>query len=125
MPTTALMQSHQLHRQAVIDTRPSTGHQGLTTTESLPLQHAMRDQAHQLGWHDEQSEGVAADLGRSAQSTAGRDGDHALLSEVALGYVGMGLSSERTRLSRHGTDWSPGLDRCAYPHWLMADGEGV
>jgi DNA invertase Pin-like site-specific DNA recombinase len=109
----------------VISLRPSTGHQGRTNTESLHRHQAMRDQAHRLGWRDEQSEVVAADWGRSAQSTAGRDGDNALLSEVAVGPVGMGLRSERTRLSRHGTEWEPLLARCAYQQGLMADRAGV
>ena len=63
MPTTELIQSHHLHRTAVIYLRQSTEHQVLTNTESLQLQHAMWDHAHQLGWHDEQIEVVAADLG--------------------------------------------------------------
>jgi DNA invertase Pin-like site-specific DNA recombinase len=125
MHTTELIQSHHLHRKAVIYIRQSTGHQVLTNTESLQLQHAMRDHAHQLGWHDEQIEVVAADLGRSAQSTAGRDGYKALLSEVALGHVGIVLSYESTRLSRNCTDWYPLLDLCAYHQCLIADCDGV
>jgi DNA invertase Pin-like site-specific DNA recombinase len=125
MPTTELIQSHHLHRKAVISIRQSTGHQVLTTTESLQLQHAMRDHAHRRGWHDAHIEGVAADVGRSAQSTAGRDGYQALLSEVALGQVGIVLSYESTRRSRNCTDWSPLLDLCAYNQCLIADGEGV
>jgi hypothetical protein len=54
--------------------RPSTGHQVLTNTESQPLPHAMRDHAHRRGWPDARVAVVEADLGRSAQSTAGRDG---------------------------------------------------
>jgi DNA invertase Pin-like site-specific DNA recombinase len=113
MPTTELIQSHQLHRQAVIYIRQSTGHQVLTNTESHQLQHAMRDHAHRLGWPAARVEVVEADLGRSAQSTAGRDGYRALLAEVALGQVGIVLSYESTRLSRTCTDWYPLLDVCA------------
>jgi DNA invertase Pin-like site-specific DNA recombinase len=125
MTTSALVQPQQLHRKAVIYIRQSTGHQGLTNTESLHLQHAMRDHAHQLGWRDEQIEVVAADLGRSAQSTAGRDGYKALLAEVALGHVGIVLSYESTRLARNCTDWYPLLDLCAYNQCLIADRDGV
>jgi DNA invertase Pin-like site-specific DNA recombinase len=125
MPTTELIQSHHLHRNAVIYIRQSTGHQVLTNTESLQLQHAMRDHAHRLSWHDEQIEVVAADLGRSAQSTAGRDGYKALLAEVAWGHVGIVLSDESTRLSRNCTDWSPLLDLCASHQCLIADRDGV
>lgn len=85
----------------------------LTNTESHQLQHAMRDHAHRLGWPDERVEVVEADRGRSAQSTAGRDGYKALLAEVALGQGGIVLSDERTRLSRNCTDWYPWLDLCA------------
>jgi hypothetical protein len=74
MPPTELLQSPHLHRQAVIDLRQSTGHQGLTTTESHQWPHAMRDHAHRRGWPDARVEGVEADRGRSAHSTAGRDG---------------------------------------------------
>jgi DNA invertase Pin-like site-specific DNA recombinase len=125
MTTTTLVQPQHLNRKAVIYIRQSTGHQVLTNTESLQLQHAMRDHAHQLGWRDEQIEVVAADLGRSAQSTAGRDGYKALLAEVALGHVGIVLSYESTRLSRNCTDWYPLLDLCTYNQCLIADRDGV
>jgi DNA invertase Pin-like site-specific DNA recombinase len=125
MHTTELIQSHHLHRKAVIYLRQSTGHQVLTNTESHQLQHAMRDHAHRLGWPDEHIEVVEADLGRSAQSTAGRDGYKALLAEVALGQVGIVLSYESTRLSRNCTDWYPLLDLCAYHQCLIADRDGV
>src|SRR5262245_38763241 len=125
MHTTELIQSHHLHRKAVIYIRQSTGHQVLTNTESHQWQHAMRDHAHRLGWPDEHIEVVEADLGRSAQSTAGRDGYKALLAEVALGQVGIVLSYESTRLSRNCTDWYPLLDLCAYNQCLIADRDGV
>lgn len=125
MTTTTLVQPQHLNRKAVIDIRQSTGHQVLTNTESLQRQHAMRDHAHQLGWRDEHIEVVAADLGRSAQTTAGRDGYKALLAEVALGQVGIVLSYESTRLSRNCTDWYPLLDLCTYNQCLIADRDGV
>jgi DNA invertase Pin-like site-specific DNA recombinase len=82
----------------VISIRQSTGHQVLTNTESHQLQHAIRDHVHRLGWPDERFEVVEADLGRSAQSTAGRDGYNAFLAEMALGQVGIVLSYESTQL---------------------------
>ncbi len=125
MHTTELIQSHHLHRKAVIYIRQSTGHQVLTNTESHQLQHAMREHARRLGWSDGHIEVVEADLGRSAQSTVGRDGYKALLAEVALGQVGLVLSYESTRLSRNCTDWYPLLDLCAYNQCLIADRDGV
>jgi len=125
MSTTPVTQPHHLSRKAVIYIRQSTGHQVLTNTESQQLQHAMREHARHLGWPDERIEVVETDLGRSAQSTAGRDGYKALLAEVALGQVGIVLSYESTRLSRNCTDWYPLLDLCAYNQCLIADRDGV
>lgn len=125
MSMTPVAQPHPLSRKAVISIRQSTGHQVLTNTESQQLQHAMRAHARQLGWPEERIEVVETDLGRSAQSTERRDGSKALLADVALGQVGIVLSSERTRLSRNCTDWYPLLDLCAYHQCLMADRDGV
>jgi len=122
---TPVAQPHHLSRKAVIYIRQSTGHQVLTNTESQQLQHAMREHARHLGWPEERIEVVETDLGRSAQSTAGRDGSTALLADVALGQVGIVLSSESTRLSRHGTDWYPLLDLCASNQCRIADRDGV
>ena len=125
MSTTPVAQPYHLRRKAVIYIRQSTGHQVLTNTESQQLQHARRAHARHLGWPDERIEVVETDLGRSAQSTAGRDGYKALLAEVALGQVGIVLSYESTRLSRNCTDWYPLLDLCAYNQCLIADRDGV
>src|SRR6266567_2163346 len=125
MSMTPVAQPHHLSRKAVIYIRQSTGHQVLTNTESQQLQHAMREHARHLGWPEERIEVVETDLGRSAQSTAGRDGSKALLTEVALGQVGIVRSYESTRLSRNCTDWSPLLDLCAYHQCLIADRDGV
>ena len=125
MSLTPVVQLPHLSRKAVISMRQSTGHQVLTNTESQQLQHAMREHARHLGWPEERIEVVETDLGRSAQSTAGRDGSKALLADVALGPVGIVLSYERTRLSRNGTDWYPVLDLCASNQCLMADRDGV
>jgi DNA invertase Pin-like site-specific DNA recombinase len=125
MPTTELLQSHHRHRKAVISIRHSTGHQVLTNTERHQLPHAMRDHAHRRGWPAEPIEVVEADLGRSAQSPAGRDGYKALRAEVALGQVGLGRRDESTRRSRTGTDGYPWRDRCADNQGRMADRDGV
>jgi len=125
MTTMPVAQPHHLSRKAVIYIRQSTGHQVLTNRESQQLQHAMREQAHHLGWPDERIEVVETDLGRTAQSTDRRDGYKALLAEVALGQVGIVLSYESTRLSRNCTDWYPLLDLCAYQQCLIADRDGV
>jgi len=113
MSTTPMVQPHHLRRKAVIYIRQSTGHQVLTNLESQQLQRAMREHAHHLGWPEERIEVVATALGRSARSPQRRDGSKTLLADVALGQVGLVLSSESTRLARNCTAWYPLLDLCA------------
>ena len=116
---------HHLERRAVIYIRQSTGHQVLSNVESRKMQHAMREHAKRLGWDESQIEVVEVDTGSSAQSTAGRDGYKRLLSEIALGNVGIVISYESARLSRNCSDWYPLLDLCAYQKCLIADRDGV
>ena len=125
MSSSELVQSHHLRRKAVIYIRQSTGHQVLSNVESRKLQHAMRDQAGRLGWAEEKIDVVETDTGVSAQTTAGRDGYKHLLSDVALGEVGVVLSYESTRLSRNCSDWYPLLDLCTLKGCLIADRDGV
>lgn len=125
MSSSGLVQPHHLRRKAVIYIRQSTGHQVLTNIESRKMQHAMREHAQRLGWADGSIEVIEVDTGVSGQSTAGRDGYKNLLSEVALGEVGIVLSYESARLSRNCSDWYPLLDVCAYKNCLIADRDGV
>jgi DNA invertase Pin-like site-specific DNA recombinase len=125
MTSSGLVQSHHVDRKAVIYIRQSTGHQVLSNVESRKMQHAMRDHARRLGWAESRVEVVEADTGVSAQSTAGRDGYKNLLSEVALGHVGIVFSYESARLSRNCSDWYPLLDVCAFKNCLIADRDGV
>src|SRR5580693_5775478 len=97
--------SEHLRRKAVIYIRQSSGHQVLTNQESQLMQRAMKEHALRLGWAEEAIEIVEADTGKSAQSTAGRNGYKNLLSELALGEIGIVLSYESTRLSRNCSDW--------------------
>lgn len=85
----------------------------------------MRERAKQLGWAESAIEMVETDLGMSARSTRGRQGYRQLLSDVALGHIGIVLSYESTRLSRNCTDWYPLLDLCAEADCLIGDRDGV
>jgi DNA invertase Pin-like site-specific DNA recombinase len=125
MSSSELIRDHHRHRKAIIYIRQSTGHQVMSNVESRKLQHAMRDRAEQLGWADDRIEVVEADTGVSAQSTAGRDGYKQLLSQLALGLVGIVISYESARLSRNCSDWYPLLDLCAVSECLIADRDGV
>lgn len=125
MTSSGLVQPHHVRRKAVIYIRQSTAHQVISNVESRKLQHAMRDHAQRLGWAESDVEVVEADTGVTATSTAGRDGYKNLLSEVALGHVGIVLSYESARLSRNCSDWYPLLDVCAFKDCLIADRDGV
>jgi DNA invertase Pin-like site-specific DNA recombinase len=124
MTTPPVVHPHHLCRQAVLSLRQSTGHPVLTNRERQQLQHAMREQAHHLGWPEERIEVVETALGRTAQRTDRRDGSKSLRAAAALGQVGSVRSDERPRLSRHCTDWYPWLARCAYNQGLIADRHG-
>jgi DNA invertase Pin-like site-specific DNA recombinase len=123
--THAQVLPHHLTRKAVIYIRQSTGHQVLTNQESQKMQLAMKEHAVRLGFPENLIEIVEVDTGTSAQSTAGRRGYKNLLSELALGEIGVILSYESTRLSRNCSDWYPLLDLCALHHCLIADRDGV
>ena len=123
--THAQILPHHLLRKAVIYIRQSTGHQVLTNQESQKMQLAMKEHALRLGFPEERIEIVEMDTGTSAQSTVGRRGYKNLLSELALGEVGVVLSYESTRLSRNCSDWYPLLDLCTMNRCLIADRDGV
>jgi DNA invertase Pin-like site-specific DNA recombinase len=125
MSNSGLVQPQHLSRKAVIYIRQSTGHQVLTNQESGRMQLAMKEHARRLGWDDHLIEVVEADTGISGKTTAGRDGYKNLLSEVALGQVGVVLSYESARLSRNCSDWYPLLDLCTYRGCLIADRDGI
>ncbi len=125
MNSSELIQAHHIDRKAVIYIRQSTGHQVVTNVESRKMQRAMRERAKQLGWAESAIEMVETDLGMSARSTRGRQGYRQLLSDVALGHIGIVLSYESTRLSRNCTDWYPLLDLCAEADCLIGDRDGV
>ncbi|MDI7267619.1 MAG: recombinase family protein [Myxococcota bacterium] len=125
MSSSDLVQPHQLSRQAVIYVRQSTPHQVLTNTESQRMQRAMSEHAQRLGWSADRITVVQTDTGVTATSTAGREAYKNLLSEVALGRIGVVLSYESARLSRNCSDWYPLLDVCALKRCLIADRDGV
>ena len=124
MNSVPILPSH-LRRKAVIYIRQSTGHQVLTNQESQRMQRDMKEHALHLGWPESCIEVVEVDTGNSAKTTDGRTGYKKLLSELAMGEVGIVLSYESTRLSRNCSDWYPLLDLCSLNHCLIGDRDGV
>ena len=124
MNSAPILPSH-LRRKAVIYIRQSTGHQVMTNQESQRMQRDMKEHELRLGWPESLIEIVEADTGTSAQSTVGRTGYKNLLSELAMGEIGIVLSYESTRLSRNCSDWYPLLDLCTLNQCLIGDRDGV
>jgi len=125
MTNSELIQPHHLSRRAVIYIRQSSPHQVLTNTESQLMQHAMREHVERLGWPTERIDVVESDTGNTATTTAGRHAYKDVLSEIALGHVGIVVSYESQRLSRNCSDWYPLLDICALKSCLIGDRDGV
>jgi DNA invertase Pin-like site-specific DNA recombinase len=112
-------------RKAVVYVRQSTPHQVVSNQESLRLQYALRQRAHELGWHEADIDVIDADLGLSGASTAVRSGFKELVGRVSLSEVGLILSIDVTRLARNCSDWYPLLDICGLRGCLIADRDGV
>lgn len=125
MTSSELIRPWHLQRKAVVYIRQSSPHQVLTNLESGRMQREMSEHARRMGWPEARIEAVEIDTGMTAKTTAGRDAYKNLLSEVALGNVGVILSYESARLSRNCSDWYPLLDVCALKSCLIADRDGV
>ena len=120
-----LIKPAHLTRKAVVYIRQSTPHQVVSNQESLRLQYALRERAHELGWHEADIDVIDADLGLSGASAAGRSGFKELVGRVGLSEVGLILSIDVTRLARNCSDWYPLLDICGLRGCLIADRDGV
>lgn len=69
-----LVKPAHLARRAVVYIRQSTPHQVVSNQESLRLQYALRQRAHELGWHEADIDVIDADLGLSGASVTQRSG---------------------------------------------------
>ena len=120
-----LVKPTHLTRKAVVYIRQSTPHQVVSNQESLRLQYALRERAHELGWHEADIDVIDADLGLSGASAAQRSGFKELVGRVGLSEVGLILSIDVTRLARNCSDWYPLLDICGLRGCLIADRDAV
>jgi DNA invertase Pin-like site-specific DNA recombinase len=125
MTRSELVTVHHLARKAVISIRQSILQQVVTHQERLPLPYALRQRALQLGWRDEDIDGIDADLGLTAGAAEPRTGFKALVTKVTLSQVGIILSLDVTRLSRNLTNGYPLLDICGDKGCWIADRHGV
>jgi DNA invertase Pin-like site-specific DNA recombinase len=68
---------------------------------------------------------VDVDLGRSGATTEGRVGFQELVTEAALGHIGILIAYDATRLARNCSHWYQLLDLCGRMNCLIADRDGV
>ena len=112
-------------RAAFIYVRQSTPSQVEHNRESTARQYALGDRACQLGWSKDQVVIVDDDLGLSGASIDKRSGFTRMISEVALGHVGIILGLEVSRLARNNADWYRLLELCGVTDTLIGDNDGV
>ena len=112
-------------RQAYVYVRQSTQHQVIHHQESQKRQRNLVERAVELGWPRERVVLVDEDLGQSAATSQDRLGFQKMVTQAALGQVGIILALEVSRLSRGNRDWFHLLDICAVTSTLLADGEGL
>ena len=114
-----------LRRDACVYIRQSSPAQVKHNRESTRRQYQLAERAEELGWEPARIRVLDQDLGRSGASTAGRDGFDRLVSEIALGRVGLVLGLEVTRLARNNADWYRLLDLCGLTDTLIGDSDGL
>jgi DNA invertase Pin-like site-specific DNA recombinase len=117
------MTTDHLAKKAMVYVRQSSLKQVLHHQESQRLHYALVERARSLGWH--QSEVIDDDLGQSASDGTRRVGCKKLWAAVALGAVGMVLSTEASRLSRPEKDWGHFLDICQVCSTFIGDAEHI
>lgn len=71
-----ILKTH-LERRAVVYLRQSTPQQVESNRESTERQYALADRAQLLGWENSQIQILDGDLGKSGQTTTGREDFHA------------------------------------------------
>ncbi len=121
---TKIRKTH-LERSAVVYLRQSTPIQVEFNRESTVWQYALADRASVLGWDKSQIKVLDSDLGKSGQTTTGREDFHQLMAAVGLGEVGAVFALEASRFSRSQADWHKLLDICALTDTLIIDQDGI
>jgi len=114
-----------LARDAYLYVRQSSLRQVMQNTESTKRQYALRERAVALGWPIERIHTIDSDLGRSGARAADRDGFQHLITQVAMGQVGIVLGLEVSRLARNNADWHRLIELAALSEALILDEDGI
>jgi DNA invertase Pin-like site-specific DNA recombinase len=121
----AKIQGHHLERWAIDYIRQSHPQQVQRHRESAQVQAQLQERALAWGWPAERIRVLDGDQGRSGTTVAGRDDFAWLLSEIALGHVGLVLCFQINRLAREDEDCCRLIKVCAAFDTLLADQDGL
>ena len=105
MPDTSKIKPSHTSRLALVYVRQSSLSQVENNRESTARQYALATRARELGWGTDQITVIDEDLGVSGASAVNRSGFSRLITDVALGRVGLVLGLEVSRLARNNADW--------------------
>lgn len=119
------VQARHLKRTAYLYVRQSSLRQVFENTESTKRQYALKQRAIALGWSADRIEVIDSDLGQSGASAVDREGFQKLVAEVGIGYAGLVMGLEVSRLARNSTDWHRLLEICALTDTLILDEDGI
>jgi DNA invertase Pin-like site-specific DNA recombinase len=114
-----------LERWAIVYVRQSHPQQIQRHPESARVQANLQQLALTWGWPPERIRILDGDQGRSATTTVGRDDFTWLLSEIALGHVGLVLGLQLNRLAREDEACCRLIKICAAFDTLLADLDGL
>jgi DNA invertase Pin-like site-specific DNA recombinase len=121
----AKIQSHHLERWAIDYIRQSHPQQVRRHPESAQVQASLQERALAWGWPAERIRVLNGDQGCSGTTTVGRDHFAWLLSEIALGHVGLVLCFQINRLAREDDECCRLIKVCAAFDTLLADHDGL
>ena len=121
----AKITAYHLERWAIDYIRQSHPQQIQRHRESAQVQANLQARALAWGWPAERIRVLDGDQGRSATSTVGRDDFAWLLSEIALGHVGLVLCFQINRLTREDEALCRLIKVCAAFDTLLADQDGL
>lgn len=116
---------HHLERWAIVYVRQSHPQQVQRHPESAQVQANLQQLALGWGWPRQRIKILDGDQGHSGTTTIDRDDFAWLLSEIALGHVGLVLGFQINRLAREDEDCCRLIKICRSFDTLMADQDGL
>jgi DNA invertase Pin-like site-specific DNA recombinase len=119
------IQRRHLERLAIVYVRQAHPQQVQRHRESAQVQANLQQRADAWGWPAERIRVLDGDQGCSGTTTAGRDDFAWLLSEIALGHVGLVLGFQINRLAREDEACCRLIKVCATFDTLLADQDGL